>query len=134
MPVPKSAIPQAAQPRFGRYDVWNSSATGHQRAEQLGMVAAPGWRQARSMTGLRQLKGREGLGDRIVTAGEGGRGDTLPVKEQDGILDQELDYLRLANGLYSNETVGYGREINARAEEGRREKGTREALSPEGNL
>jgi hypothetical protein len=48
MPPPKSTVPPAAQPKFGdHFDAWNSSSTGHQRAENR-LGGSTGWRQSRS--------------------------------------------------------------------------------------
>ncbi|PBP17558.1 BRCA1 C Terminus domain-containing protein [Diplocarpon rosae] len=49
MPPPKSTIPAAAQPKFAvHFDAWNSSSTGHQRAENP-LSRSTGWRKSRNV-------------------------------------------------------------------------------------
>ncbi|TAQ84995.1 hypothetical protein B7494_g6684 [Chlorociboria aeruginascens] len=65
MPAPKPEVPPAAQPNFGNhFDAWNSSSTGHQRAEgRLGGLI--GWRQSRIAKLSCQFKSRGTGGERI---------------------------------------------------------------------
>jgi hypothetical protein len=65
MPPPKPDVPAAAQPKFGaHFDAWNSSATGHQRAENP-LGGSTGWRQSRSMKLSHQFKNGSTGGKRI---------------------------------------------------------------------
>ncbi|KAI1389766.1 uncharacterized protein F4822DRAFT_212658 [Hypoxylon trugodes] len=69
MPPPSNSfnptIPKAAEPKYGQsFDSWNSSATGHQRAENH-LARTTGWRQSRSSKLTNQFKGGPGGGPRI---------------------------------------------------------------------
>ena len=66
MAPPKPTVPAAAQPKFGaHFDAWNSSSTGHQRAENK--VEDPtGWRQWRAMKLSHQFKS-EGTGGKRIS-------------------------------------------------------------------
>ncbi|PBP16040.1 BRCA1 C Terminus domain-containing protein [Diplocarpon rosae] len=56
MPPSKSTIPAAAQPKFAaQFDAWNSSSTGHQRAENA-LGHSIGWRQSRNVKLSYQFK------------------------------------------------------------------------------
>jgi len=74
MPISKPTVPPAAQPKFGNYfDAWNSSSTGHQRAENR-LGGSTGWRQSRSMKLSHQFKSGETGGKRISdTIGAGSK-------------------------------------------------------------
>ncbi|KAI1745145.1 BRCA1 C terminus domain-containing protein [Xylaria scruposa] len=72
MPPPKPPVPQAAEPVYGqKFDPWNSSSTGHQRAEnRLGV--STGWRTSRNRKLMSQFTGGAGGGKRVSdTVGEG---------------------------------------------------------------
>ena len=65
----KSPILSAAAPKYGdQFDTWNSSATGHQTAENR-LSSSTGWRQSRSMKLTNQLKsgatGRRRISDLV---------------------------------------------------------------------
>ncbi|KAE9377927.1 hypothetical protein N431DRAFT_435100 [Stipitochalara longipes BDJ] len=65
MPPPKSTVPLAAEPKFGAYfDAWNSSSTGHQRAENR-LGGSIGWRQSRASKLSYQFKSGGTGGPRI---------------------------------------------------------------------
>jgi hypothetical protein len=65
MPLPKPLVPPAAQPKFGaHFDAWNSSATGHQRAENR-LGGSTGWRQSRATKLSYQFKSGGTGGKRI---------------------------------------------------------------------
>ena len=74
MPVPKSTFPLAAQPKLGDYfDAWNSSSTGHQRAENR-LGGSTGWRQSRTLKLSHQFKSGESGGKRMSdTIGAGSK-------------------------------------------------------------
>ncbi|CAG8957448.1 hypothetical protein HYFRA_00011429 [Hymenoscyphus fraxineus] len=66
--MPPSKPKTAAQPKFGSYfDAWNSSSTGHQRAENR-LGGSTGWRQSRNMKLSHQFKGGNSGGKRISDA------------------------------------------------------------------
>ncbi|KAM3072400.1 hypothetical protein ACMFMG_009203 [Clarireedia jacksonii] len=63
MPPPKPQIPPAAQPIFGaHFDAWNSSSSGHQRAENR-LGGSTGWRESRAIK----------LGHQFSSGGTGGK-------------------------------------------------------------
>lgn len=66
MPPPsKPAVPKAAEPRFGSsFDPWNSSSTGHQRAENR-LGASTGWRDSRNAKLASQFRGGAAGGERV---------------------------------------------------------------------
>jgi hypothetical protein len=65
MPPPRRTVPAAAQPNFGaHFDAWNSSSTGHQRAENK-LGGSTGWRQSRAMKLSHQFKSGDTGGKRI---------------------------------------------------------------------
>ncbi|KAH9900163.1 hypothetical protein F4778DRAFT_159744 [Xylariomycetidae sp. FL2044] len=73
-PAPKAAISAAAEPRYGRtFDPWNSSSTGHQRAENR-LGGSTGWRQSRNTKLHSQFRGGAGGGPRVSdTVGAGSK-------------------------------------------------------------
>ncbi|KAE8442266.1 hypothetical protein EG329_003526 [Mollisiaceae sp. DMI_Dod_QoI] len=64
MPPPKPIVPPAAQPRKTYFDAWNSSSTGHQRAENR-IGASTGWRQSRTVKLSYQFKSGGTGGKRV---------------------------------------------------------------------
>ncbi|KAI0851234.1 hypothetical protein F5Y00DRAFT_230704 [Daldinia vernicosa] len=70
----KSEIPKAPEPKYGQvFDSWNSSATGHQRAENH-LGRSTGWRQSRNLKLTSQFKGGPGGGSRVSdTVGTGSK-------------------------------------------------------------
>ncbi|KAI1420398.1 BRCA1 C terminus domain-containing protein [Xylaria sp. FL1777] len=68
----KPPVPKAAEPIYGRsFDPWNSSSTGHQRAENR-LGASTGWRDSRNRKLMSQFTGGAGGGKRVSdTVGEG---------------------------------------------------------------
>lgn len=68
MAPPKSSIPAAAQPKYNAYfNAWNSSSTGHQRAENR-LGGSTGWRQSRNSKLSHQFKSGGTGGKRISDA------------------------------------------------------------------
>ncbi|KAI5860181.1 hypothetical protein GGS23DRAFT_238073 [Durotheca rogersii] len=72
--VSKSQTPRAADPRYGQSsDSWNSSATGHQRADNP-LGRSMGWRHSRNLKLTSQFKGGPGGGQRVSdTVGQGSK-------------------------------------------------------------
>ncbi|KAI0420641.1 BRCA1 C terminus domain-containing protein [Xylaria grammica] len=72
MPPAKPPVPKAAEPVHGQsFDPWNSSSTGHQRAENR-LGASTGWRDSRNRKLMSQFTGGPGGGKRVSDAvGEG---------------------------------------------------------------
>lgn len=74
MAPPHTPLPPAADPIRKTFDPWNSSATGHQRAENRGVAGSTAWRQSRTMKLAHQYEAGAS-GGKIVsdTVGEGSR-------------------------------------------------------------
>lgn len=74
MPPSEKPAPKAAEPVYGQlFDPWNSSSTGHQRAENR-LGASTGWRDSRNRKLMSQYTGGPGGGKRVSdTVGEGSR-------------------------------------------------------------
>jgi hypothetical protein len=72
MPPHKSEVLPAAEPKFGdHFDAWNSSSTGHQRAENK-LGGSTGWRMSRNQKLASQFKSGGTGGKRISdTVGAG---------------------------------------------------------------
>ncbi|KAH6652912.1 hypothetical protein BKA67DRAFT_659569 [Truncatella angustata] len=71
-PPPKADIPKAATPRYGSsFDPWNSSSTGHQRAENR-LGGSTSWRESRSTKLQSQFEGGAVGGKRMSDAVEAG--------------------------------------------------------------
>ena len=72
MQPPKPSVSTAAEPRFGaHFDAWNSSSTGHQRAENR-LSGSTGWRHSRTSKLAYQFKSGGTGGKRISdTVGAG---------------------------------------------------------------
>ena len=68
MAPPKSKLPLTAQPKLSNhFDAWNSSSTGHQRAENR-LGGSTGWRQSRATKLSYQFKSGGTGGKRISDA------------------------------------------------------------------
>lgn len=65
MALPKSAHPPAAHPSRNIFDPWNSSATGHQRAENR-LASSTAWRASRTMKLAHQYHAGDDGGERIA--------------------------------------------------------------------
>ncbi|KAH8671002.1 hypothetical protein BX600DRAFT_509717 [Xylariales sp. PMI_506] len=68
MPLPprqQPPLPKAAEPKYGpAFDAWNSSSTGHQRAENR-LSGSTGWRESRSAKLQSQFRGGAAGGQRL---------------------------------------------------------------------
>ncbi|KAI1365732.1 BRCA1 C terminus domain-containing protein [Xylaria arbuscula] len=72
MPPSQPPVLKAAEPLYGQsFDPWNSSSTGHQRAENR-LGGSTGWRDSRNRKLMSQFTGGVGGGKRVSdTVGEG---------------------------------------------------------------
>jgi len=64
MAPPRGAIPPAAKPQYEHFDPWNSSSTGHQRAENR-LASSTGWRKSRSLKLAHQFRSGGSGGPRL---------------------------------------------------------------------
>lgn len=74
MAPPHAPLPPAANPIRKTFDPWNSSGTGHQRAENRGIAGSTAWRRSRTLKLACQYEAGVS-GEEIVsdTVGEGSR-------------------------------------------------------------
>ncbi|ESZ97383.1 hypothetical protein SBOR_2211 [Sclerotinia borealis F-4128] len=94
MVPPKPPIAPSAKPVFGaHFDAWNSSATGHQRAENR-IGCSTGWRESRAMK----------LGHQFKSAGTGGK----RISNRVGAGSEGWD--EKANGLIPKEVKARARQ------------------------
>lgn len=77
-----NAVPPAALPIRNIFDPWNSSATGHQRAENR-LAGSTAWRQSRTLKLANQYGAGPGGGERIP--------DTVGAGSMDGGKDGWLE-------------------------------------------
>jgi len=90
MAPPKSAIPPAAKPKHHAFfDPWNSSSTGHQRAENKA-GASSGWRLSRTAKLSVQFRS----------------GSSLPANKSDSQKILESQDLRPTDGISHHKTSG----------------------------
>lgn len=83
-----SKVPPAAQPKYSaHFDSWNSSSTGHQRAENRA-ASSGGWRESR----------KRKLGEQFGSGRGGGK------RVADGVGDGSADFDEQMGGLVSRET------------------------------
>ncbi|RYP02936.1 hypothetical protein DL764_005513 [Monosporascus ibericus] len=69
---------KAAEPMYGQsFDPWNTSSTGHQRAENR-LAASTGWRDSRNTKLLSQFQGGAGGGRRVSDKVGAGSKDWVP--------------------------------------------------------
>lgn len=89
MPLPpKPDVSKAATPTYGpSFDPWNSSSTGHQRAENR-LGGSTGWRDSRSAKLQLQFKGGADGGKRMFDAVGAGSQDWDPKLQ--AVVPQEL--------------------------------------------
>ncbi|KZZ89137.1 brct domain containing protein [Moelleriella libera RCEF 2490] len=87
-PPPLPALPKAAQPRHApAFDPWNSSSTGHQRAEQRQLT---GWRDLRNGQLNHQLRrGRNGPAAGAKTGAGAGAGAGVGAKTGAAVLEKK---------------------------------------------
>lgn len=73
MPTPNPHIPPAPEPFRQTFDPWNSSSTGHQRAENR-LAGSTSWRASRTLKLGHQFRAGEGGGQRVFdTVGAGSK-------------------------------------------------------------
>jgi hypothetical protein len=103
MPPPKSSVPPAAKPKFERFDPWNSSSTGHQRAENR-MGGSIGWRQSRTMKLSHQFKSGDNGGKRI--SDQVGAGAENWDERTKTLIPKEVDKIDVGDMLLGKGSAG----------------------------
>ena len=79
MPPDRKHHPPAAKPTRDNFDPWNSSSTGHQRAENR-LSGSTGWRDSRTTKLQSQLRSGHGGGRRLADTVGAGAPDPVPRK------------------------------------------------------
>ncbi|KAK4444830.1 hypothetical protein QBC34DRAFT_474033 [Podospora aff. communis PSN243] len=85
MPPPKPTLPPVAAPSIAPFDPWNSSSTGHQRAETRGPL---GWRDSRNAKVNAQFRAGPSGGPRIQDTVGPGAADYDPALG--GLVSREV--------------------------------------------
>ena len=94
MPPPQPTIPPAAAPIRKTFDPWNSSSTGHQRAENR-LGGSTSWRQSRTTKLGNQFASGSGGGKRMFdTVGAGSKNFGRDGRKENGSWEQGARGLR----------------------------------------
>ncbi|KAK3360276.1 hypothetical protein B0T25DRAFT_601695 [Lasiosphaeria hispida] len=102
MPPPPPSAQQPTRP----FDTWNSSSTGHQRAETRG---PKGWRESRNAKLLSQFRGGHSGGRRMadtVGAFDERLGMVVPAEVRAGAANSVADMLRNPGSMRAKEEGG----------------------------
>ncbi len=108
MPAQKPSLPPTAQPTRSLFDPWNSSATGHQRAEDR-ISGSTSWRESRTYKLGHQFRDGSGTG--------GGRLSDLSGTGT-GSEGSGVDGRMEGWGWESGECLVYNEEMEGREEVG----------------
>lgn len=126
MAPPHAPLLPAANPIRKTFDPWNSSATGHQRAENRGVAGSTAWRQSRTLKLAHQYEAGVSGGKRVSdTVGDGSRdfgkdgrcenGDWVPGAS--GLREEGWQDVRTLSSL-SKPQINRNMRENSRGEQG----------------
>ncbi|KAI9878376.1 MAG: hypothetical protein M1830_001081 [Pleopsidium flavum] len=94
MPPHRTQHPPAAKPTRIHFDPWNSSATGHQRADNR-LAGSTSWRQSRTTKLGHQFRGGAGGGKRVFdTVGAGSKDFGKDGRKENGGWEVDAPGLR----------------------------------------
>ena len=127
-----STIPPAAEPIRKTFDPWNSSSTGHQRAENR-LSGSTSWRQSRTAKLRSQFAAGPGGGKRIWdTVGAGSRDSGRDGRRENGSWEKGAPGLRKSGSrdVQAMMTVGNKEELASQ----KRDKECKENEFPETKL
>lgn len=94
MPTPHPHIPRASEPLRRTFDPWNSSSTGHQRAENR-LAGSTSWRASRTLKLGHQFRAGEGGGQRVFdTVGAGSKDFGKDGRKENGGWEKGAPGLR----------------------------------------
>lgn len=94
MPTPNPHIPPAPEPFRQTFDPWNSSSTGHQRAENR-LAGSTSWRASRTLKLGHQFRAGEGGGQRVFdTVGAGSKDFGRDGRKENGGWEKGAPGLR----------------------------------------
>ncbi|KAL8922646.1 MAG: hypothetical protein Q9172_003486 [Xanthocarpia lactea] len=133
MAPPPPHVPSAAEPRRKTFDPWNSSSTGHQRAESR-LAGSTSWRASRTSKLASQFKAGASGGKRLYdSVGAGSENFGKDGRNENGGWQKGAVGLREKGwqdikGLLE----GNNNKENSRSGEGAEREGKRRKLSDEG--
>lgn len=129
MRAPHPTIPPAPSPTRKTFDPWNSSSTGHQRADNR-LAGSTSWRASRTLKIGAQFRAGEAGGERLFdTVGAGSKDSGRDGRKENGGWEKGARGLREAGWRDVGIMIGQGgEEEKIKREEERRE---REAEFPE---
>ena len=94
MPPQRTPHPPAAEPSRKIFDPWNSSATGHQRADNR-LAGSTSWRASRTMKLAHQYKAGAGGGKRMYdSVGAGSKNFGTDGRKENGSWEVDAPGLR----------------------------------------
>ncbi len=94
MPAPHPHIPSAPEPLRKTFDPWNSSSSGHQRADNR-LAGSTSWRASRTLKLGHQFRAGEGGGQRIFdTVGAGSKDFGRDGRKENGGWEKGAPGLR----------------------------------------
>lgn len=94
MPTPQPHIPPAPEPLRKTFDPWNSSSTGHQRADNR-LAGSTSWRASRTLKLGHQFRAGEGGGQRVFdTVGAGSKDFGRDGRKENGGWEKGAPGLR----------------------------------------
>lgn len=129
MPTPHPHIPPAPEPLRKTFDPWNSSSTGHQRADNR-LAGSTSWRASRTLKLGHQFRAGHGGGQRIFdTVGAGSKDFGRDGRKENGGWEKGAPGLRPKGWRDVGLMVNQGSQAELEAQE--REKLKREREDPE---
>lgn len=132
MPSPHPHIPPAPEPLRKTFDPWNSSSTGHQRADNR-LAGSTSWRASRTLKLGHQFRAGEGGGQRVFdTVGAGSKDFGRDGRMENGGWEKGAPGLRPKGWRDVGLMVSQGSQAELGTQE--REKRKREREDPESLL
>ncbi|KAL9040845.1 MAG: hypothetical protein Q9180_001662 [Flavoplaca navasiana] len=129
MPPPPPQIPLAAEPRRKTFDPWNSSSTGHQRAENR-LAGSMSWRASRTSKLASQFKAGASGGKRLYdTVGAGSENFGKDGRKENGGWEKGAVGLREKGWQDVRGLLGKSGQDHSSGGEGSEREGKRRKLS-----
>lgn len=130
MPNPHPRIPPAAEPLRQTFDPWNSSATGHQRADNR-LAGSTSWRASRTLKLKHQFRAGEGGGQRVFdTVGAGSNDFGRDGRKENGGWEKGAPGLRPKGWRDVGLMLSQGSEAEMGTREGETPQRKREDAEP----
>lgn len=132
MPTPHPHIPPAPEPLRKTFDPWNSSSTGHQRADNR-LAGSTSWRDSRTLKLGHQFRASEGGGQRVFdTVGAGSKDCGRDGRKENGGWEKGAPGLRPKGWRDVGLMINRGSQAELETQE--REKLKRKREDPESLL